>query len=252
MHDLITRQFEFQTTPARASSRADDAGPPILYGYGAVFNSPTRIDSWEGKFDEIIAPGAFKKTLNERTPVLQFDHGHHPVIGSLPIGRFDKLVEDKRGLYVEAELFESPMTDHLIQALRADTIGGMSFRFRVVREELDESGEIPLRTIQEVALYEVGPVVFPAYEATTVGVRSRQTALALTDPEVRREVATLLTLGTEDIRSLADDSPAITDAPDNVHASDVTTPADDGHVKTRTKNQRRAIVAGLSANGGNT
>ena len=59
-------------------------------------------------------------------------------------------------------------------------------------------------------------------------------------------------LGTEDIRSLADESPAITDAPDNVHASDVTTPADDGHVKTRTKNQRRAIVAGLSANGGNT
>jgi uncharacterized protein len=190
MHDLITRQFEFQSTPARAATRADDdAGPPILYGYGAVFNSPTRIDSWEGKFDEIIAPGAFKKTLNERTPVLQFDHGHHPVIGSLPIGRFDKLVEDKRGLYVEAELFESPMTDHLIQAIRGDTIGGMSFRFRVIREELDESSEIPLRTIQEVALYEVGPVVFPAYADTMVGVRALVDALP---SEQRDELATIL------------------------------------------------------------
>lgn len=167
----LSRHFDFHATPARAESRSGDS-PPILVGYGAVFNSITRIDSWEGKFDEVIAPGAFKKTISERTPVLQFDHGHHPMIGSLPIGRIDKLTEDKRGLYVEAELFESPMLEPLIQALRGDTLGGMSFRMRVIREEWDLDGDVPLRTIQEVSMPELGPVVFPAYADTEVGVRS--------------------------------------------------------------------------------
>ena len=89
---------------------------------------------------------------------------------------------------------------------------------------------------------EAGPVVFPAYESTTVGVRSRQTALALIDPDVRREVASLLTLGPDDIRNLADELPATVDALDDVPASDVTTLAV-GPVKTRTKSTRRALAA---------
>ena len=48
------------------------------------------------------------------------------------------------------------------------------FRFSVVKEEWDESGDTPVRTLVEVRLYEVGPVTFPAYEATTAGVRSAE------------------------------------------------------------------------------
>ncbi len=184
--DDLIREFGFASTPARSATRADSDGdgPPILVGYAAVFNSPTRIDSWEGTFDEVISPGAFKKTLQERSPVLQFDHGRHPMIGSLPIGRFDRLAEDTRGVYVEAELFESAMLEPLVLALRGDTIGGMSFRMRVIREEWDLEGDVPLRTILEVACPELGPVVFPAYPDTEVGVRS---LLATATPEEVRD-----------------------------------------------------------------
>ena len=39
--------------------RSDDGGDGLtLTGYAAVFDTPTRIDSWEGCFDESIARGA--------------------------------------------------------------------------------------------------------------------------------------------------------------------------------------------------
>jgi HK97 family phage prohead protease len=142
-----------------------------LEGYGAVFDTPTRIDSWEGKFDEIVARGAFSKTLSERRPVLQFDHGHDAATGSVPIGSIEDIYEDKKGLFVRARLHDNARVEPIRQAIASGAIDGMSFRFRVIREEWVD-GDIPVRTIREVELYEVGPVVFPAYEATSVGVRS--------------------------------------------------------------------------------
>ena len=239
--DNLRRSVEFRAEPS--------ADGLTLDGYGATFGDWTEIHDRSGSFMEQIAPGAFKRTIGQRMPVLQFDHGSHPLIGSIPLGRITSIAEDGHGLRVKARLSDNWLVEPVRDAIRDGAVTGMSFRFRVVADQWEQRDGQDYRTITEVELYEVGPVVFPAYESTTVGVRSRQTALALTDPEVRREVATLLTLGTEDIRSLADDSPATSDASDDVHAADVTTPAD-GHVKTRTKNQRRAIVAGLSAQGG--
>ena len=239
--DNLRRSVEFRAEPSSDGLTLD--------GYGAVFGEWTEIHDRSGAFMEQIAPGAFKRTIGQRMPVLQFDHGAHPLIGSIPLGRITSIIEDSHGLRVKARLSDNWLVEPVRDAIRDGAVSGMSFRFRVVSDQWEQRDGADYRTITEVELYEVGPVVFPAYEATTVGVRSRQTALALTDPEVRREVASLLTLGTEDIRSLADESPAIVDAPAAGHASPVTTSAD-GHVKTRTKNQRRAIVAGLSAQGG--
>ena len=190
--DNLTRSVPFQIQRA-----ADDGGDGLtLEGYGAVFDSPTRIDSWEGQFDEIIARGAFAKTLKERTPVIQFDHGHHPVLGSVPIGAVDTIREDAHGLFVRARLHDNWMTQPVRDAIASGAIDGMSFRFQVVKETVDESGDTPVRTVNEVKLYEVGPVVFPAYESTSVGVRA--VAQQLNDPEFRALLARALVLGTPD------------------------------------------------------
>lgn len=163
---LLTRAVSFTT---RAAS--DDDGF-TLEGYAAVFDSPTRIDSWEGQFDETIVKGAFSKTISERTPVMQFDHGHDIATGSVPIAAIDTIREDRHGLFVSARMFDNPRVEPIRQAIAGGAIDGMSFRFRVVREEWDESDDIPQRTIKELELFELGPVVFPAYDATSVGVRS--------------------------------------------------------------------------------
>ena len=216
--DNLTRQVNFRAV-------ADTDGR-TLEGYAAVFNEWTTIDSWEGSFQERIAPGAFKKTLSERMPVLQFDHGTHPLIGSIPLGVFTALREDENGLFVRGRLSDNWLVEPIRDAIRDGAITGMSFRFRVIKDSWRKgAGNVPERTIQEIALYEAGPVVFPAYEQTSVSVRSREVLTALNDEDVRHELAVLLATGTS-----ADALAAETDdAPGETHA-------------TRTKSQRRAAT----------
>ena len=185
-----------RSTPFEVVRAEDDGDGLTLEGYAAVFNATTRIDSWEGQFDEQIAKGAFARTIKAKTPVLQFDHGAHPLIGSLPLGSIRTLREDDHGLFVRARLSDNWLVQPFRDAIADGAVDGMSFKFSVVREEWDETGDVPLRTIKEVKLYELGPVVFPAYEQTTVGVRAREVALALTDPEMRAELARIFASGT--------------------------------------------------------
>lgn len=185
--DDLTREVSFRVEPSNDGL--------TLEGYAAVFNTPTRIDSWEGKFDEQIAAGAFTKTLSERTPVMQFDHGHHPLVGSIPIGTIQALSEDTHGLHVRARLHDNWLVQPVRDAIREGSIDGMSFRFSVVKETVTQGTEVPLRTVNELKLYELGPVVFPAYESTSVGVRSRFAEI-LTDPEARADLARALISGT--------------------------------------------------------
>ncbi|HEY9437879.1 MAG TPA: HK97 family phage prohead protease, partial [Streptomyces sp.] len=190
--------------------RADDeAGDGLtLDGIAATFGQPTEIDSWEGTFTEQIRKGAFRKTLRENTPVMQFDHGHHPLIGSIPIGSITDLRETDEGLAVRARLSDNWLIQPVRDAIAERSITGMSFRFSVVREEwhdaagkrvrpeeLDqllwnpgERGPL-MRTLVEVRLHELGPVVFPAYASTSVGVRAASLAAEIrSDSELRREV----------------------------------------------------------------
>jgi len=182
--------------------RATDNGDGhTLEGYAAVFDDPTRIDSWEGEFDETIARGAFTKTISERKPVLQFDHGHDVATGSVPIGSIEELREDSHGLFVKARLHDNTRVEPIRQAIESGAIDGMSFRFRVLREEWDDTNETPQRTIRELELFELGPVVFPAYASTTVGVRS---LLAGLDTDERTRLVSELS---REIQSSSDAAP---------------------------------------------
>lgn len=190
MNAICLRAVEFRAADQEA------ADGRTLEGYAAVFDSVSRIDSWEGSWDETLARGAFKKTLRKKTPVLQFDHGRDARTGSVPIGKVEDLSEDDTGLFVRARLFDNPVVEPVRQAIEGGAIDGMSFRFQVAREEWRDADGKKLkadqvfdllwagvegiqRTILEVdPLYELGPVVFPAYDSTSVGVRSMLAQLA--------------------------------------------------------------------------
>jgi HK97 family phage prohead protease len=147
-----------------------------LHGYAARFNEETVINGWEGHFRERIAPGAFRKTLEDRGGKVKvlFNHGFDPSIGDKPLGKPSVQREDDTGLYVEVPLDDTSYNKDLVASLRSGALDGMSFRFSVLRDDEEDDGDdLPLRTLKEVRLYEYGPVTFPAYEATTAGVRAR-------------------------------------------------------------------------------
>lgn len=190
------------------SLRAADGEPNdgrTLDGFGAVFNSLTTIDSFEGRFREQIANKAMDRSFRETPPKIQFDHGRHPMIGSIPIAQLVSIREDvdpvlapTGGAHVVARIFDNWLMAPVRDAIQGQAIDGMSFRFEVVRESwayadgkpikddralMDElsravydnvpDDQLPVRTLKELKVREIGPVVFPAYADTSVSVRSR-------------------------------------------------------------------------------
>lgn len=160
--------------PLQRASVSSDGN--VLAGYAAVFSEWTEIDSWEGTFRERIDPGAFDKTLAEsaeRVKVL-FNHGMDPQIGDKPLGKPSVMLPKRKGLWTETPLDDTSYNGDLKVLLKSGALDGMSFRFSVVNDEWDDGDDgVEERTIKEVKLYEFGPVTFPAYEATTAGMRTR-------------------------------------------------------------------------------
>jgi phage head maturation protease len=165
---------------------SDDEELPKLTGHLAVFDQWTRISSmFEGEFMERIAPGASLKTIKENRDRIQitFNHGHDPSLGDQVLADLRDIGEDDIGTYYDADLFPE-IPPLLMRGLRHGKYGA-SFRFSVVKEEpvrwwekrpTKESehnpDRLPERTIRELALYEFGPVTYPAYAGATSAVRS--------------------------------------------------------------------------------
>lgn len=188
----------------RAAGDGEPADGLTLDGFAAVFNRKTLIDSWEGRFFEQIAPGSMRKSFREAPPVIQFEHGRHPLIGSMPIAELTRIEEASDpelapdgGAHVVGRLTDNWLIQPVRDAIANRSVNGMSFRFTVVREKwADATGrqirnedelqqllrrtwledvpdeELLTRTLQEMRVPELGPVVFPAYAETSVGVRS--------------------------------------------------------------------------------
>jgi len=231
--------------------RAAGDGEPddglTLDGYAAVFNRETIIDSWEGRFKERISNGSMKKSFRENPPKIQFDHGHHPLIGSIPIARLSSISEDsdpalapEGGAHVVGRLFDNWLVQPVRDAIAEEAINGMSFRFSVVQERwFDAAGkqirdeqvlqemlrrswyedvpdeELLVRDLKELRVPELGPVVWPAYRETSVGVRSQVIDLGrLTEPGQRRLLAQAVLLADAAERSETHDEPQVTDTAD--------------------------------------
>lgn len=156
---------------------------PILHGHFARFNEWTEINSiFEGNFMERFSPGSFKKTFSEGRDKMKvlFQHGRDPQIGDKPLGPIRDLKEDSQGASYEVPLLDAPyVRDEILPGLEAGLYGA-SFRFRVVREEINQNPArsdtnpdgIPERTVKEAQVLEFGPVTFPAYAGATAKVRS--------------------------------------------------------------------------------
>lgn len=165
----MTLERRATTTPPEV--RADSDGK-VAEGYAALFNSDADIG---GYFVERIAPGAFAETIKESDVRALVDHDSGRVIGRTSAGTL-RLKEDDKGLRVEIDLPDTSDGRDLAVSLDRRDISGMSFGFRVTHDEWDETGDVPVRTIHKLDLFEVSAVAFPAYDDTTIAMRSLEEA----------------------------------------------------------------------------
>ncbi|MBF8722694.1 MULTISPECIES: HK97 family phage prohead protease [Pseudomonas] len=137
-----------------------------LIGLAAPFGAETSI----GDFREVIAPGAFTRTLSDKPDILALvDHDTGKVLGRTRSGTLE-LRETSEGLEYRLTLPDTSTGNDLRTLAKRGDLGGVSFGFRVLRDSW--AGD--LRTLQEVELHEISIVqAHPAYPTTTVSLRSR-------------------------------------------------------------------------------
>jgi HK97 family phage prohead protease len=159
-----------------------EPGPDVMTVRFSAFGEWYEINSYfEGQFLERIAPGAFKKTIAERSSSVKvlFNHGTDFHIGDKVLGVPTVLEERDDSPYGEVPLLDTSYNRDLVEGLRAGAYGS-SFMFNVLREEWDDEPKrsahnpdrLPERTITEVRLLEFGPVTWPANPGATAGLRS--------------------------------------------------------------------------------
>lgn len=162
-------EIEKRSVMTAPELRADSDGKRTVRGYAAVFNSETDIG---GYFREVIMPGAFADTLKTADVRALVDHDSGRVIGRSSSGTL-RLKEDERGLAVEIDLPDTSDGRDLAELVSRGDIDGMSFGFRVTKEQWDETVDPPKRSIMGIELHEVSAVTWPAYTDTQLAMRSR-------------------------------------------------------------------------------
>ena len=163
---------EVRYTSGTVELRASEGATIRLGGYALKFNKLSRN---LGGFVEQIAPGALTKTLKDGGDVLcRYQHEDGLLLGRTSSGTLRLSVDDV-GLLYEVDMPDTSYARDLAALAARGDVRHSSFAFRIMHGGDDWSltpEGFPLRTITELGLEDVAPVVNPAYLDTTSGLRS--------------------------------------------------------------------------------
>lgn len=157
-----------------SEARAVEDDTMTISGIGSPYNQSTRIEGWFEEWDEVVAPGAWKRTISKPDAdiVSTMNHDLNFLLARTSAGTLH-LEESDEGLVYTAEINpDDPQAVGIHARVARRDISGSSVWFRVIKDEweepTDDNGlEVAKRTIKEADLYEVGPVVMPAFPQTT-------------------------------------------------------------------------------------
>lgn len=135
----------------------------VFEGYASVFGV---VDNGM----DVVAPGAFTKTLGKRKVKMLWQHD-----SSQPIGVWESIAEDERGLRVKGRILKDVQKGaEAIALMKAGALDSMSIGYRTIAASDEGGGRI--RKLLEVDLFEVSLVTFPMLDdAKVTAIKSIKT-----------------------------------------------------------------------------
>ena len=126
-------------------------------GYACLFD---RVDLGR----DVVAPGAFRRSLLARPAgEVRMLFAHDP---ARPIGRWDAIREDGRGLFVSGRIaLEAASARDVAALVSGGALDGLSIGFRTLQAVRRPQG---VRRITRIDLHEVSLVTFPMQPAARV------------------------------------------------------------------------------------
>lgn len=158
--------------------RASEGEKPVISGTGVVYNQLSVV-IW-GMFREQISPGAFTESIARRDVRSLWNHNTDYPLGRVGNGTL-RLSEDDTGIQFENNPPATSWGQDALESIRRGDVTQTSFGFVALEDDWSiDNNEQLIRTIRKGELWEISPVVFPAYPQTEVGVRSLRDVLEAT------------------------------------------------------------------------
>ena len=142
-------------------SEMKSADEGVFSGYASVFGN-------EDQGNDVVQKGAFTKSLEDRpAPKVKMLFQHKT---DEPIGVFETIYEDQKGLYVKGKLaLKTQKGKETYELLKIGALDGMSIGFRADPQKQGyNENKRGIRTLKEVDLMEISLVTFPMNEEAMV------------------------------------------------------------------------------------
>lgn len=201
----------------------DDDGGHIV-AYAATF------DKEPDSYGDVIAPGAFKNTIDEWKKsgnVIPLLFGHRTDDPAMNIGGVDSIEEDEHGLRIEATFDKDSDTAQYVRRLVLEKrLSKLSFAYDVIDEgtiTLDDGRKV--NELREIKLYEVSLVPIPAnghaevVEAKSAATDNTDITDDTTDDDNPSPVADTVSDGAGDLEALLEVIASIKEALSDLYGS---------------------------------
>ncbi len=148
----------------------------MIFGLATTYYDGTEATEFKLWTDTVerIMPGAFARAIKEKDDVRALlNHEPDNLLGRTSAKTLI-LRETKRGPEYEIRPANTMVARNVVTWAKRKELTGSSFSFEIPLggEKWRREGELDIREIYDVLLFDVGPVTFPAYEGTSVGVRA--------------------------------------------------------------------------------
>ncbi len=167
--------MERRFTPGGIDCEARADGTRQIGGYAAVFHREgdegTEFRLWDDVFER-IDKRAFDRALADSDDARAlFNHDSNHLLGRASAGTL-RLSADERGLKYDITLPDTQAGRDVATSIERGDLTGSSFAFQAEKVRWEDGENRSIRVIESVRLYDVGPVTYPAYEATSTALRS--------------------------------------------------------------------------------
>lgn len=144
--ETLDIQFEYK-------AEDDDEGKGSFSGYGSIFGN-------KDLGNDVVVEGAFAKSIGRkgaRAVKMLYQHRQDE-----PIGVFDEIVEDRRGLKVKGRLAMGTQRGREVyELMKMGALDGLSIGYRVDPKGVDYDEKGKRRYLKSVDLMEISAVTFP-------------------------------------------------------------------------------------------
>jgi HK97 family phage prohead protease len=171
--EMERRAISWEDVPEAELSvetRAD--GRPVIRGMAILYN---RLSQDLGGYRERILPGAFDKVLGRQRGrqdiVSYFNHDPNMLLGRESSGTLEVFSNEQGIGYI---VTPPQSRADVMELISRRDVKGSSFAFVCGSESFSSDASGPIRDVREAAgLYELGPVVSPAYVQTSAQMTLR-------------------------------------------------------------------------------